>query len=38
MSNDPVNRVSPRSTFWMWAVIIGLIALLIGWLAQFGLP
>jgi hypothetical protein len=38
MANEPVNRTSTRGTFWMWTIIIGLLALLAAWLASFGLP
>ncbi len=36
MSNDFRERTSPRGLFWMWAIIIGLLALLAAWL--FSLP
>jgi hypothetical protein len=32
MSDDSRERTSPRGLFWMWAIIIGLLALLAGWL------
>ena len=38
MSNDPVNRTSPQGRFWMWAIIIGLLAMLVAWLSTFHLP
>jgi hypothetical protein len=38
MSNDPTNRTTPRDTFWTWAIILGLVAILVAWLASFGLP
>jgi hypothetical protein len=38
MSDDPMNRTSPRGTFWMWAIIIALLALLGAWLSTFAWP
>jgi hypothetical protein len=38
MSNDPVNRARTGDTFWVWAIILGMLALLVAWLASFGLP
>jgi hypothetical protein len=36
MANDPGERTSPKGLFWMWAIIIALLAVLAGWL--LGMP
>jgi hypothetical protein len=38
MPNEPVNRTTSGDTFWTWAIILGLLALLVAWLTSFGLP
>jgi hypothetical protein len=38
MSNDPMNRTSPQGRYWLWAIIIGLLALVAAWLSTFGRP
>jgi len=34
MANEPAERTGGRANFFVWAVIIGLLALLVGWVSQ----
>jgi hypothetical protein len=36
MANEPVQRTSGggEATFWLWAAIIGLLALLVAWVSS----
>ena len=38
MANNPTNQTRTSDTFWVWAIILGMLAMLVAWLASYGLP